>query len=44
MVLQPGETQAHTVDLRWLWDAGTESQQLTHTEAKQRGDDLKTVS
>lgn len=41
MALLPGETRVHTAGLRCLWDDGTDTQRLTHTEAEQRGEDHK---
>lgn len=41
MALLPGETGVHTAGLRCLWDDGTDTQQLSHTEAEQRVEDHK---
>lgn len=41
MALLPGETQVHTAGSRRLWEDGTDTQRLTHTEAEQKGEDHK---
>lgn len=40
MALVLGETsRVHTAGSRCLWDDGTDTQQMSHAEAKQRGED-----